>query len=142
MLSVEVTLALLADYANVTKDGKLNLMGVFTIINAPALPWVHPQMQLVLQFEVGTADWDTEKGIEVQLLDAGGNQLSDIRGNVKVTRPQVARPLQFNSIMSINNLKFSNEGDYVFLVRLDGEIKREIPLRVNYVPAPPAAANR
>jgi len=142
MLSVEVTLALLADYANVTKDGKLNLMGVFTIINAPALPWVHPQMQLVLQFEVGPADWDTEKGIEIQLLGTDGNQLSAIKGNVKVTRPQLARPLQINSIMSINNLKFSNEGDYVFLVRLDGEIKREIPLRVNYVPAPPAATKR
>ena len=141
MLSMEVTLALLADYANVTKDGKLNLMGVFTIINASALPCVHPQMQLVLQFEVGTADWDTEKGIEVQLLDADGNQLSAIRGNVKVTRPQVARPLQINSIMSINNLKFINEGDYVFLIRL-GEVKREIPLRVNYTPAPPAPTKR
>jgi len=142
MLSMELTLALFADYANVTKDGKLNLMGVFTIINAPALPWVHPQLQLVLQFEVGPDDWDTEKVIEVQLLDTDGNQLSAIRGNVKVTRPQVARPLQINSIMSINNLKFGKEGDYVFLIRLDGEIKRYIPLIVNYVPVPPAATKR
>jgi hypothetical protein len=139
MLSVETKLALLADYANVTRDGKLNLMGVSNTINARALPLVHPQMQIVLQFEVGPADWETEKGIEVQLLDADGNQLSTIRGNIKVARPKVAKPLQINSIFSINNLKFNNEGDYVFVLRLDGQIEREIPLRVNYVPAPPAA---
>ena len=139
---MEVTLALLADYANVTREGKLNLMGVFTVINAPALPWIHPQMKLVLQLEAGPADWDTEKHIEVQLLDADANQISAIRGNVKVTRPQVAKHLQLNSIMSINSLKFNAEGDYIFVVRLDGEIKREIPLRLNYVPAPPPAAKR
>lgn len=142
MLSVEVKLALLADYADVTRDGKLNLMGVFTIINARVLPWVHPQMQIVLQFEVGPADWETEKGTEVQLLDADRDRVSAIQGNVKVARPQIANPLQMNSILSINNLKFNNEGDYVFVLRLDGQIEREIPLRVNYVPAPPAATKR
>ena len=117
-------------------------MGIFSIINAPTLPWVHHQMQLVLQFQVGADDWDTEKSIEVQLLDADGKQLSDIKGNIKATRPQVPKPLQINSIMSINNLKFINEGDYVFLVLLEGEAKKEIPLRVNYAPTPPATANR
>ena len=132
-------LALLADYANVTRDGKLNLMGVFNIINAQVLPWVHPQMQLVLQFEVGPADWETEKGIEVKIVDADGNPVSAIQGNVKVARLQGDKPLQINSIMSINNLKFSKDGDYFFVIRLDGQIEREIPLRVNYAPAPPTA---
>jgi hypothetical protein len=142
MLSVEAKLALLADCANITRDGKLNLMGIFNTINARALPWVHPQMQIVLQFEVGPADWETEKGIELELLDADGNRISAIRRNVRVTRPKVDKPLQINSIMSINNLKFNKEGDYVFVIRLDGQIAREIPLRVNYMPAPPTATKR
>ena len=135
ILIVETKLALLADYANVTRDGKLNLMGVSNTINARALPWVQPQIYVVLQFEVGAADWETEKGIEVQLLDADGNRVSAIQGNVKVARPKVAKPLQVNSIFAINNLKFNKDGEYVFVLRVDGQIEKEIPLRVNYVPA-------
>lgn len=142
IFNVETKLALLADCANVTRDGKLNLMGVSNTINARTLPWVNPQIQVVLQFEVGPADWETEKGIEVTLLDADGNRVSAMQGNVKIARPKVARPFHINWVTSINNLKFSNEGDYVFIVRVDGQIQREIPLRVNYVPLPPTATER
>jgi hypothetical protein len=139
---VETKLALLADYANVSRDGRLNLMGVSNIINARTLPWVQPQMHIVLQFEVGAADWDTERGVEVQLLDADGNRISAIQSNVKVARPKVAKPLQVNSIFAISNVRFNKDGDYAFVVRLDGQIEREIPLRVNYVPPPSGTANR
>lgn len=58
---MEVSLALLADYANVTREGKLNLLGLFDRIDARAVPWVHPQMQLVLQNErsgcIGGGTW-------------------------------------------------------------------------------------
>ena len=89
---METKLALLAEYANVTRDGKLNLMGVSNTINARTLPWVQPQMQVVLQFEVGSADWETEKSIEVQLLDADGKQLSAMPSKVKIARPKVEKP--------------------------------------------------
>jgi len=135
---METKLALLADCANVTRDGKLDLMGVSNTINARALPWVQPQMQVVLQFEVGPADWETEKGIEVRLFDADGKQLSAMQGKIKVGRPEVDKLSQMNWILSINNLRFNNEGDYVFVLRLDGQIEREIPLQVNYMPPPSA----
>lgn len=46
---MQVPLAVLADYANVTADGKLNIMGIFDIIYAPQVSFVHPQMQLVMK---------------------------------------------------------------------------------------------
>jgi hypothetical protein len=36
--TMEVTLAVLADYANVTGSGKLNVMGIFGEVNPPVLP--------------------------------------------------------------------------------------------------------
>lgn len=137
---MEVKLAFLADCANISKDGKLNLLGISNTINAPSIPWVCPKLQLALQFEVGKADWDTEKGIEVKIYDEVGSELSELRGNIRLARPEGSQKYQFYSIMSINNLKFSAEGDYTFSVRLDGEIKSEIPLRVNH--APPNVARR
>jgi hypothetical protein len=142
ILNVEIKLALLSECANVTRDGKLNLMGVSSVISARALPWVQPQTQLVLQFEVGPADWETEKSIEVQLLDADGNRVSAMQGKVKVARPKEDKALQINSIMAINNLRFNNDGDYIFVISVNGQVEREVPLRVNYVPAPPSSAKR
>jgi len=50
---MDLTYLLAADYANITRDGKLNVMGIFSIINAPGFPAVHPQMYLVAQLTAG-----------------------------------------------------------------------------------------
>ena len=133
---MEVTLALLADYANITREGKLNVMGLFTIINAPVLPWIHPQMQLVLDLEADPAEWDTQKNIEIKLMDADANQLLSIQGGVKVPRGQSGQRLHINSIMTFGNIKLNSAGDYAFVILIGGETKKRVPLRVNYVPLP------
>jgi len=131
---MEVKLALLADYANVTKEGKLNVMGVFTHINAPVFPWVHPQMQLVLQLEAGPAEWETDKQLEIKLLDQDGIQILSIGGGLKVPKGQSGRRVQMQSIMSLVNVPFNTEGDYCFYVLIGGETKKEAPLQVNHIP--------
>ncbi len=134
---MEVTLALLADYANVTREGKMNVMGLFTIINAPVLPWTHPQMQLVLELEASPAEWDTEKKIEIKLLDADANQVFAVGGTTKVSRGEPGRRVRINSILTLGNIKFNTEGDYSFAILIGGETKKEIPLRVNFAPVTP-----
>ena len=136
---MEVTLALLADYANVTREGKLNVMGIFSIINAPALPWVHPQMQLVLELEAGAAEWDTQKDIEIKLLDVDAKQVVAVKGSVKVPRGEPGRRARINSIMTFSNVKFDIQGDYVFAILIGGETKKNILLTVNYI-SPPVKA--
>ena len=133
---MEVSLALLADYANVTKEGKLNLLGLFSMINAPSLPWTHPQMQLVLSLEATPAEWDSSKKVEIKLLDADGNTKFTISSELKVPRGQSGRNVVINSIIAINNLRFDTEGDYAFHVLIGEDDKARIPLRVNFVPRP------
>ena len=131
-----MALALLADYANVTKEGKLNLLGLFDRINAPNLPWTHPQMQLVLSLEATPAEWDSSKNVEIKLLDADGKPKLTIGSDLKVPRGQSGRNVIVNSIIAINNLRFDTEGDYAFHILVGGDDKKTIPLRVNFVPAP------
>lgn len=133
---MKVALALLADYANVTKEGKLNVLGLFDRINAPSLPWTHPQMQLVLSLEATPAEWDSSKKVEIKLLDADGNTKFTIGADLKVPRGQSGRNVLINSIIAINNLRFDTEGDYIFHVLIGGDDKKAIPLRVNFVPTP------
>lgn len=133
---MEVALALLADYANVTKEGKLNLLGLFDRINASNLPWIHPQMQLVLSLEATPAEWDSSKKFEIKLLDADGNTKLTIGSDLKVPRGQSGRNVLISSIIAINNLRFDTAGDYAFHILIGGDDKKTIPLRVNFVPRP------
>ncbi|MGB3906069.1 MAG: hypothetical protein WBB22_14235, partial [Anaerolineae bacterium] len=69
---MKMTLALLADYANVSQEGKLNIMGIFDRIFTRAFPTAHPEMRLVMRFEFGAAELGRERRLEVKTLDADG----------------------------------------------------------------------
>ena len=131
---MEVSLAVLADYANVTKEGKLNVMGLFTHINARVIPYIHPQMLLVWEAEAGPAEWGTRKDVEIKLLDEAANQILSVRGNLEVPRGEPGRPVRINSLMGFNNVKFDAEGDYEFAILIGGETKKNVSFRVSYIP--------
>ena len=134
---MDVPLAVVADYANVTKEGKLNVMGFFASLNAKAFPHVHPQMHLVWQAEAGPAEWGMKKDIEVKLLDENAKQLLSVRGNLEVpARGEAGRPVTINSIMVFNNIKFESAGDYVFAILVGGETKKNVPFRVKLSTTP------
>lgn len=136
MINMEVKLALLADYANVSREGKLNVMGIFDTINAPSLPWNHPQMQLVLTFDANPAEWDTQKKVQIKLLDADAHEKLTMGADLKVPRGKSGRNVAINSIITINNLRFDVAGDYVFYILIGEETKKEILLTVNFVSRP------
>lgn len=131
---MKVTLAVLADYANVTREGKLNVMGLFTHVNARVLPYIHPQMLLVWEAEAGPAEWETRKDVEIKLLDEAASQMLSVRGNLEVPRGEPGRPVRINSVMTFNNVKFDAEGDYVFSILIGGETKKNVSFRLNYTP--------
>ena len=71
---MEVDLAVIADAANVSQEGKLNILGVFDTIWAREFPFRHATMVLVVRVR---ADF-TEGGghpLEVRLVDADGAQI-------------------------------------------------------------------
>ena len=53
---MDVTLAVLADHANVSDQGKLNILGIFDRILASNFPAVHPQLHPVLRFSASPAE--------------------------------------------------------------------------------------
>ena len=85
--AVDVTVAVLADYANVSREGKLNIMGIFQEINAPFLPFPLPQMYLVMSLTAAPAEFDTVRNIRVALLHSDGEELLQIEGQLRVPRP-------------------------------------------------------
>ena len=129
---MEVNLAVLADYANVSQDGKLNIMGIFQEVNPPVLPFALPQMFLVVSFEARAAEFEATKTISIVLMDGDGNDMIRLEGEVPVPRP--LRPgsrAYVNQVLGLNGIRFAEAGDYSFEVLVGGETKESVSLHVN-----------
>src|SRR5207249_1631855 len=124
------------DFASVTQEGKLNIMGIFGEINRPSLPFSMPLMYLVIVFDASPAELGSEKNVRVATLDGEGKEGLRIENNMAV--PPAGRPgrrVSFNAIIALQGVTFQQPGDYEFSVLINGEEKRAVPLRVNE-PAP------
>jgi hypothetical protein len=130
---MEVKLAVLADYANVSHDGKLNIMGIFQEINAPSLPFPLPQMYLVLTFEAGPAEFDSVRDLRVVLLRGDSQEeLVKLEGQLQVPRPARAGSRAYmNEAIGLAGVPFPQAGDYAFHVLVGGDEKATVPLHVN-----------
>ena len=133
MLTMHVPLAVLADAANVSLEGKLNIFGIFNRIWAVNFPAHHPQMQLVLAFEADTAEAEQVKPIEVQLRDSDGKKMVAISGRLKVPKGEPGQPIRINHIFPLPGLGFEKPGDYVFKILVNGETKTQVPFAVAQV---------
>jgi hypothetical protein len=133
---VEVTLSVLADGANTTAEGKLNLLGIFQTINTMSVPYQHPQMYLVLSCILSPGERGTNQGIKVVLVDPDGAFV----GNPPEMQIHIPADLSgltptFNLILALNNLVFPRFGPYVFDVLINNSSRARIPLVVQ--PPPP-----
>jgi hypothetical protein len=133
---VQVNLALLADYANISREGKLNILGIFDRINAQSMPAIHPQMQLILTLEADRVDADKEHKIEIQLIDADGAKLFSIPGDLKFGQPPPGERVRINHIMQLSNLQFSRFGEYEFKIIINNEVRKSVPLSLAEVKKP------
>lgn len=138
---MQVKLALLADYANVTAEGKLNILGIFDRIRVQEVPAVHPQMHLILRIEAHQAERDRAHSVEIRLHDPDGETVFDVRGDIVPHGPH-GQAIATNQILTLNNLQLNKTGGYTFIVLVNNDLKSEVPLDVELgtpEPAPGAA---
>jgi hypothetical protein len=134
---MQVSLAVIADYANVSTTGKLNIMGIFDRIVAASVPVQHPSMQLVIALESDPTERGTTKNVEIRLIDADGAELVHIGGPLPV--PANADLVQrFNQVIQLAGLIFPRYGDYSFRISVNGEQKAAVSFTVARPPAQPA----
>jgi hypothetical protein len=135
---VQVKLALLADYANVTAEGKLNILGIFDRIGVGQVPAMHPQMHLILRLEAHPAERGRAHKIEIRLHDPDGKTVFDVHGDF-VPQGPTGETIATNQILTLNNLQLVKAGGYMFIVFVNNDLKAEVPLHVE-VGAPPVPA--
>lgn len=127
---MKVTFAVLADAANITREGKLNILGIFDSIQAQQFPVTHPQMQLVMRFEADISEAGKKKKVEVQLMDEDGKKLFVLGGEFTFGPGRPGEVIGSNHILTINMLKFEKPGTHEFKILINDELKAEVPLKV------------
>lgn len=137
---MQIRIAALADYINITGNGKLNILGIFSQIFATAVPAQHPQMQFVVQFAFEPAEAG-EKRIRICLQDADGKQVLSLDGTANIPHPKGPDPVVVNQVTVLQNVVFPHYGSYEFVIEIDGEtMPIKVPLDV--LPIPTSEQNR
>ena len=132
---MRVSLALLADYSNVSREGKLNILGIFDTIYAPRFPTTHAHMQLVVRFEADAREAGTTPQVEVQFRTQDGSVLFRLPGAMTVQPGELGETIRTDHILNVTSLNLEHPGRYAFDVLVDGQVAATVPLRVEQIPA-------
>lgn len=124
---MEVTLAVCCDAANVSREGKLNLLGIFNSIHAGRFPAAHPHLAFVLRVEARIGE-EGEYPLEIQFVDEDGHRLFDVEGELAFQGARPGRPLTAQTIIDVNNLQLPHPGTYAFEIFLDRKHARSVAI--------------
>ncbi|HLY28662.1 MAG TPA: hypothetical protein VKQ72_20120 [Aggregatilineales bacterium] len=133
---MELAFLHIADYANLTKDDKLNIMGIFSVINALNFPTQHPEMHVVAQLAADPGEYSRQFQVTIKLLNEDASQ-ELVNFNAPATVPN-GRGLRvtMNFTLRLVNIVFPTPGTYEFVVLVDGDQKGSASLYVNQVQQP------
>lgn len=131
---MEIKLAVLADAANVSQEGKLNVMGIFTNIYAHKFPAVHPSMVLVLDIEAHPSEVDINHSVLVKVVDEDGKEIVRIDGSIEIGAAKDQKlPPHVSFTIPLKGLNFARPGVYSFDILIDGRYERSVPLHIALV---------
>jgi hypothetical protein len=122
---MNVNLAVLCDAANVSREGKLNILGEFDSIHVANFPLVYPTMVLVVRLEAHPTEAG-EHALKLHLVDEdGGDCVPPLQGGFPGVPIRTA-PL----ILQMHGVRFDKPGHYSFELLVDNHHLRSLPLHV------------
>lgn len=127
---MRVKLALLADFANVTREGKLNIIGKFDRIWFRDLPVRIASMHLIIEIEAYYAERGRPQRLTVTLDDPDGGRLLELPADVMVAGGTPGNPIGTGQILALNNLEFLKAGGYTFNIFINEHLAEQLTLQV------------
>jgi hypothetical protein len=124
---MKIPMAFLADEANVSQEGKLNVLGIFDRIAAPMFPTVHPRMVFAFRVQAEFADSGREFAVRVRLMDEDGGVLFEANGEMVAPRVQPGEFSTANQVFTLVGVQFTQAGNYKFVVNVGDLAPHETP---------------
>lgn len=140
---MKVTFAHVCDYASVSRDGKLSVIGIFDRLFTSALPTSHPLMYLAFELEMRPSEVGRPLKLGIVLVDADGGKTfettADVTFGVTVPSGEVVRIPQ---MLAFGGLPILKLGKYAFDIFINGDHKGSASFEVSSVDANPAQGLR
>jgi hypothetical protein len=133
---MNVSFALFADAANLSLEGKLNILGVFDAVQVTALPTVHRRATLVVHLKGDGRDVGTH-ALTLRWLNPVGQELWVSHGEVQVQAAPENGAMTVPVIAAVD-LPLDAAGAYTMHVALGEGSTVTVPLQVR-VPLPAVA---
>jgi hypothetical protein len=140
---MHISFAVFADAANLSQEGKLNILGVFDAVQVAGLPTIHPRTHFVVRLKADGNDTGSHK-LTFRWLSPFDEELWSSSGEMSVApTPNPVFELDL-PIIAVVDLPLNVTGQYTMQVTLDGEPTASVRMLVNgpaQQPIMPGAAN-
>ena len=117
---MKIPMAFLADEANISQEGKLNVLGIFDRIVADELPVSHPRMVFAFRVTAEFSDGGRSFPVQVLMVNEEGDVLFEAAGEIN---PPVVPPGDFstaNQVFTMVGMTFPAPGLYRFVIIVQG----------------------
>jgi hypothetical protein len=138
---MNIPMAFLADEANISQEGKLNVMGIFDRIVAEVFPVSHPRMVFAFRVTAEFADGGRGFPVVVRLLDDVDTVMFEAAGEIN---PPIVPPGEFstaNQVFTLVGMQFARPGVYRFEVSIGALEPHVTPFVVSAHVQQPSALN-
>ena len=147
---MQINYAHLCDYALLSKDGKLSILGIFDRIQPAQLPFALPQSFLAFEIELNYAEVGKEFEAKIECVDADGNPLFGAQSKIQVNpasgkRPKVGDNPRLPQVIGLTNLVVNRVGEHNINFWLQGKLSHQLRfevVRAEQTPPPPLPGKR
>ena len=126
---MQVAFALFADAANLSQEGKLNVLGVFDALQVGSLPAVHPRAHLVVHLK-GTPTDAGRHSVTLRWMNPHGSELWTSTGELNVGQPPAGITEMDLPLIAQIDLPIDTAGAYRMTVSLDESPRAEVLVQV------------
>jgi len=130
---MQVAFALFADAANLSQEGKLNIMGVFDALQVGSLPAVHPRAHLVVRLKGDVSDVGRHT-VTLRWVNPQGNELWTSTGDLNVGQPPTGVVEMDLPLIAQIDLPIDAGGVFRMTVSLDGQQSADVAVQVRVAP--------
>jgi hypothetical protein len=126
---MHVSFALFADAANLSQEGKLNILGVFDALQVATLPAVHPRAHLVVHLK-GTSSDIGPHTVSFRWLSPSGQELWTSSGDLNVGSPPPGITEMDLPLIAQLDLPMDAAGSYSMAIAIDGNHTMDVGIQV------------
>lgn len=126
---MDVEIFAICDAATASANEKINVIGVFDIIQSPTEPIVYPSCSLAIRIRFNESEAGKTKAVRISIVDVDKNEVFPaLTVNVEVPAPRYWSSSIVQIVAGIVPLRLPRFGEYQIDLAIDGQVAKSRPL--------------